>query len=170
MKEIGKPVKTIFENLLPDLGAAEQDTISNLVLTKLCERIKNGHGHFYPQVKEVISDLHRRGFTLLLASNGRKAYVESIMRYLGVWDLITAPTFLDNVTLHTKGDILKLYIQNGITSAEAMLMVGDRKSDEDAAMAVGCRFAWCAYGHADPGEINTYDIRLTAFADLLEMC
>jgi len=168
MKEIGKPVKTIFENLLPELSTEQRDAISDLVLLKLCERIKNGQGHYYPQVKETMLDLHARGIVLLLASNGRQPYVESIMRYLGVWDLLSTPKFIDNVTIHNKGDILKYYIQNNITTAEAMLMVGDRKSDEDAAIEAGCPFAWCAYGHADPGEIGAYDIRLDAFADLLK--
>jgi phosphoglycolate phosphatase len=75
------------------------------------------------------------------------------------------PTYIEGVKYFTKGDIMKSYAALGIGKDE-ILMVGDRLSDFDAARAIDCDFAWCAYGHAPPGEITEYAIRLEKFSDL----
>lgn len=47
-------------------------------------------------------------------------------------------------------------------------MVGDRKSDLDAALDAESPFAFCEYGHAELGEIDTYAMKLTIIKDLLD--
>lgn len=165
MLEIGKPVKTIFENLFPDLAEADRDAISDSILTHLCNKIKAGWGDYYPDVTATIDAIRARGGEILVASNGRRPYVEAILRYLKVWDYVVNPTFIDGVQIFTKGDILKAYAASGI-DAKKILMVGDRLSDQEAAEAIRCDFAWCAYGHAPAGEITQYAVRLEKFSDL----
>ncbi|MCE9500172.1 MAG: HAD hydrolase-like protein, partial [Leptospira sp.] len=64
MLEIGKPVKTIFKNLLPELPEPERDKISDDVLRLLCEKIRNGEGHVYPNVFESVKSLREKGFSI----------------------------------------------------------------------------------------------------------
>ncbi|MCP6768781.1 HAD hydrolase-like protein, partial [Klebsiella pneumoniae] len=75
------------------------------------------------------------------------------------------PTYIDGEKILSKGDIMKSYVARNINKND-ILMVGDRLSDLDAARAIDCDFAWCAYGHAPPGEITEYAICLDKFADL----
>jgi len=164
MLEIGKPVKTIFENLFPDLAEAHRDAISDSILGFLCERIAKGEGHYYAKVRETIDALVARGGTILVASNGRRPYVESILQYVRVLHHVRNPTYIDGEKIFTKGDILNAYS----VPAQEMLMVGDRLSDLEAAEAKGCDFAWCAYGHAPAGEINRFAVRLDQFTDLIQ--
>ena len=84
---------------------------------------------------------------------------------LKVLGFIVHPTYIDGKNIFTKGDILKAYVQLGLPAQE-ILMVGDRLSDLDAAKAISCDFAWCAYGHAPAGEITEYAVRLEKFGDL----
>lgn len=96
MMEIGKPVKTIFRNLLPQLNEEQRDAISDSVLRFLCERIKKGEGELYPSVKETIESLSKKGFRILAASNGRKPYIETILEVAGVLSYFDPILVLDN--------------------------------------------------------------------------
>jgi len=165
MLEIGKPVKTIFQNLFPSLTETERDTISDSVLMLLCERIANGEGEYYPEIEATVKKLIESGATILIASNGRQPYIDAILEYLKILQYVRYPTYIDAKTIFTKSDILRAYTARGISPRE-ILMVGDRLSDADAAESIGCDFAWCAYGHAPPGEITKYKLRLDSFAAL----
>ncbi|EMF82303.1 haloacid dehalogenase-like hydrolase [Leptospira weilii serovar Topaz str. LT2116] len=166
MMEIGKPVKTIFRNLLPQLNEKQRDIISDSVLRFLCERIKNGEGEFYPSVKETIESLTRKGFRILAASNGRKPYIETILGVAGVLSYFDPILVLDNERIKTKGEILKEYIKQNDFKPDEILMIGDRLSDHEAARQNGCPFAFCSYGHAPPGEIPDFELELKNLSDL----
>lgn len=165
MLEIGKPVKKIFENLFPDLADIHREAISDSILGLLCDKIAAGHGHFYPAIRETIDFIIAAGGKILVASNGRKPYIEAILNYIDILRYVIHPTYLDGMHIVTKGDILHAYIKLGIKKEE-ILMVGDRLSDLDAARAISCDFAWCAYGHAPPGEITEFAVKLEKFTDL----
>lgn len=167
MLEIGKPVKKIFENLFPQLAEKDRDVLSDTVLRLLCEKIAAGGGKYYPAVTETIEKIIQRGGKILVASNGRRPYIEAILAYCKILQYVQAPTYIDGQSIRNKSDILRHYVSLGI-GPRSVVMVGDRLSDLEAAQAVGCDFAWCAYGHALPGEVTTYTIRLDQFADLAE--
>ncbi|MBV6492083.1 MAG: Phosphoglycolate phosphatase [Turneriella sp.] len=167
MLEIGKPVKKIFENLFPQLKETERDKISDSILVLLAKTIREGGGEYYEGIAVTVDKILAKGGKILVASNGRKPYIDAILGYLGILKYISQPTYIDGVHHFSKGDILKAYVQSGI-SARSILMVGDRLSDLDAARTINCDFAWCAYGHAPVGEITEYEIRLDKFADLAQ--
>ena len=54
MAQIGKPVKTIFLNLVPELSEKDRDSISDDVLRILCEKVRNGEGHIYDNVRDTL--------------------------------------------------------------------------------------------------------------------
>jgi phosphoglycolate phosphatase len=167
MLEIGKPVKKIFENLFPQLTEADRDFLSDCVLRQLCENIAAGGGDYYPAVTETVEAIVERGGKILIASNGRRPYIEAILTYCKIIKYVENPTYIDGQKIRSKSDILRHYVSRAI-KPHSILMVGDRLSDLEAAQAIGCDFAWCAYGHAVPGEIKTWTIRLEKFSDLLQ--
>lgn len=167
MLEIGKPVKTIFRNLFPQLDETDRDFLSDQVLKLLCEKIARGEGEYYPAVTETIEKIVQSGGKILVASNGRRPYIEAILGYCRVLQHVIHPTYIDGVKIFTKADIMRQYVSLGIAARE-IVMVGDRLSDLEAAQAISCDFAWCAYGHAVPGEINEYAVRLENFAQLAQ--
>jgi phosphoglycolate phosphatase len=112
MKEIGKPVKTIFRNLLPELDEVSRDSISDRVLGLLVKKIESGEGSYYTDSKETIQILAESGYKMLACSNGRLPYIDVILRKLGVRDLFLPICTLDNLTKKEKGDILLHYCQD----------------------------------------------------------
>lgn len=169
MAQIGKPVKTIFLNLLPELTEPQRDSISESVLKILCERIQNGEGLVYPGVTETLKELHERGYVLLTASNGRIPYIETILQVSKVADLFTQKVTLDYKTLHTKGDILKHYLAIYNENPEMFLMIGDRLSDYEAASDAKVPFIFCEYGHAESGEIPDFYKKVGTVSELKDI-
>jgi len=53
-----------------------------------------------------------------------------------------------------KAQILRAYLAREALAPAHVVMVGDRSSDVDAAVAVGCHFIGCDYGHGYRSEIE----------------
>ena len=119
-------------------------------------------------VVETIQELHNRNYTLCVASNGRSPYILSILQTYGLESFFQKLVVINNKGIESKGDILKSYINQFHCSGENILMVGDRKSDLDAALDAESPFAFCEYGHAELGEIDTYAMKLKIIKDLLD--
>ncbi len=157
MHQIGKPVREIFANLLPTLPEGERETISTRVLELLCDSIRNGGGDFYAGVGSTIHYLKEKGYTITCASNGRRAYVETVLETAGVLAYFEPILVINQENICTKGDILSEYIKKYNFSPESIALIGDRFSDWEAARQNGCKFGYCSYGHATAGEIPNFE-------------
>lgn len=166
IEQVGLPVKQIFKNLLPFLTEDQRDSISDNVLILLCEKIAAKKGTLYEGVEECIQYLSKRNYQLLIASNGRAAYINTILSTYGIDKFFGDLVVINYTSIQTKGDILKSYINKLGIASECILMVGDRKSDLDAALDNNAPFAFCQYGHADKDEISIYDLLLETITDL----
>lgn len=170
LNEIGKPVVEIFRNLAPNLSEADRSTVSGLVLEDLVERIGKGEGEHYPEVPETLAELHRRGFVFFAASNGRLAYIEAILAANGTRPWFAEVPAIDNVDIKNKNVLVRRLVErHGLDAANAVL-IGDRASDRDAALAAGLPFIACRYGHAtDAAEQEGAAAYIDRVADLLEL-
>lgn len=168
IEQVGLPVKQIFRNLLPEITEEERDSISDSVLILLCNKISEKKGKLFDQVLETIHQLHASKYILCIASNGRAPYINAILETYNLKKYFQDLFVINYETIKSKGDILRAYLDKFQESGQNMVMVGDRKSDLDAAKNVSCYFAYCEFGHADPGEIETYTFSLTSIQDLLD--
>lgn len=149
--EIGKPVPIIFRNLAGDLTQAEQDAVSARVLDGLVRHILAGEGHHYPGARDTIRDLHARGFRLFTASNGREAYVRSILQANQVMQYFSGlPVIGGRIT--NKTELVQDFLKRENLDPRQAILVGDRASDRDAAVDNGVYFAACRFGHGMPVE------------------
>ena len=64
---------------------------------------------------------------------------------------------------------MKAYLNKLGQAGQNSLMIGDRKSDFDAALDAGSPFVFCEYGHADPGEIEIYSFKIKSIQELLTL-
>jgi phosphoglycolate phosphatase len=169
MAQIGKPVKTIFLNLVPELEEKDRDLISDDVLRILCEKVRNKEGHIYDGVRDTLEKLQQKSYILLTASNGRTPYIDSILDVAGVNTLFTDKVTLDYNKLKVKGDILLHYIEKYNIKPDQILMIGDRFSDFEAAEIAKTPFLFCEYGHATLDEIPHFTVKASKVSDLLTL-
>ena len=152
MAQIGKPVRTIFDNLVPELEFNEKEELSNAILSDLVGRIEKGKGHYYEGITEAVKKLAEAGMMIFAASNGRKPYVDAILKACSIYDLFTEVPVLDYEHIHTKIELVARTMEKYGLSPEQCVLLGDRESDRQAALQNNVSYVACAYGHGDADE------------------
>lgn len=165
---IGYTVKQIFEGVFPQLEDQQREELSNLVLDIFVERIQNGEGHHYDGVRETIKFLHSKGYKLFTASNGRRAYIEAILKANRIHGYFLEIPAIDNREIHTKGDIIAYILKKYRFSPESCVIVGDRDSDRIAALQNGIYYIAATYGHGKPEEHHQAILKIASIRELME--
>ncbi|MFQ5744673.1 MAG: HAD family hydrolase [Acidobacteriota bacterium] len=167
LDHVGWPVPVILERLFPALDPAAVELLYAETLATICAHAVRGEGILFSGVPETLARLQCDGFLLAVASNGRRQYVETVLGAHGIARYFTALVSVDrNGAIKEKADILQAYLAREQLTPERLIMVGDRASDAEAAVAVGCRFIGCDYGHGYRREIEQAGPVISAFDEL----
>jgi phosphoglycolate phosphatase len=164
LDHVGWPVPLILQRLFPHVDDEAMRRLHIETLAVICGHVARGDGLLYPEVAVTLRALRADGFLLGVASNGRTQYVETVLATYALGDL-----FIPRVTADMVGDktsVLRFYCYRLGVAREAVVMVGDRASDVEAARAVGCRFIGCDYGHGYRHEIEAAGPLVSSFAHL----
>jgi phosphoglycolate phosphatase len=140
---VGRPVREIMKLLYPEMPGDHIEAFSTRTLEQLVGRIRRRGGHVFDGVAAMLSDLAGREHPLLLVSNCRRPYLESILETFALADFFeTAVCNEDAPELGKSG----LLVQ--ILAGRRGVMVGDRASDGEAARFARIPWIGCRYGHA----------------------
>lgn len=169
LDQIGKPVKTIFENLAPDLSDEQRSQIGLSILHGLVQAITSGLGEHYADVRAVLEALHGRGYRFFAASNGRFPYIEAILRSNATLPLFTDVRTVDNRLIHNKVDLVRSILTDYQLLPAETVLIGDRKSDSEGAAQNGLAFIACAFGHGAPEEWDRPVVVLHSLRELLDI-
>jgi len=120
----------------------------------------------YEHVEELLHALVAAGKTLVLISNGTPRYVECIWENCNYERWFTASYPFASPANESKGERL---VQAMARYGEPAVMVGDRRSDHDAARHAGAWFIGCAYGYGQRHEIETADATAHSVEQLFEL-
>lgn len=164
LDHIGWPVPVILQRLFPQVDAEAMRRLHVETLAVICRRVAAGEGVVYPDVDTTLHALRSDGYQLAVASNGRTQYVETVLATYRLADLFIARVTADMVG--DKTSVLRFYCYRLGVAAEAVVMVGDRASDVEAARTIGCHFIGCDYGHGYRHEIEAAGPLVGRFADL----
>ena len=166
LKEIGKPVKEIFQNLGSGLSQSEQDKLSLSVLSELVRIISFGGGKYYENMPQTLAKLYDRGYLFFSASNGRYPYIETILRMSKTIQYFHGIDTINNESIRDKSELVAYILKKYKLKPEEALLVGDRQSDRDAAYENGVPFIACRYGHGEPSEWKDALLLIDSIADL----
>ncbi len=166
LRYVGWPVDAILTGLFPDAAPEAIRLLRRVSLDVICKRVARGDGIVYPGVPETLERLAREGHTMVIASNGRRQYVETVLRSHGLARWFAPLLSLDGEGLPDKTALLRAYLQRHRIEPEDAVLVGDRASDVAAAAAVGCAFVGCAYGHGGGAEVEGRGPVVDSFSEL----
>lgn len=151
---IGPPLKDMFRQLLPEVSQEEIE----LGIKHFRERYgKFGveEAELYPGVKEGLCKLREAGKNLYIVTSKPEAFVETIAKTNGIWELFSEVTAVE-----LKGDsdskatrMGKLLKKHNMSSEDTM-MVGDRHEDVEAAAANGVRCIGVEYGYDEMSRLE----------------
>jgi len=167
LDHVGWPVPVILQRLFPTIDPVAVDLLHGETLPVICRRVHRREGHLFANVPATLAALRHAGYTLAVASNGRRRYVESVLQAHAIGTYFSEPICVDQGSGRLeKADLLRAYLQRHQITAARLIMVGDRASDVEAAAAVGCAFIGCDYGHGHRGEIERAGPVVSAFDQL----
>ena len=150
--QIGRPVPEIFAALTPELPREEQEALALRILENLVARVLGGQGEHYVGAADVVRAFFRRGLRLFTVSNGRVAYIEAVLLAAGVRTCFEAVPHLEGMAASSKQELAGRVLERFGLLAPETVLVGDRASDRDAALAHGITFLACSYGHGSATE------------------
>ncbi|MFH0922138.1 MAG: HAD family hydrolase [Fibrobacterota bacterium] len=169
LNQLGNPGRVLLKNLFPDLPERSALALSAQIRKRLIQFIHEGKGRLFPYVRETLGLLHAQGYLLRVASNGNKDYIQAVLDHYRLTDFFGPFIGLDNADLKDKGDILNLYKSLLSLHDREMVMVGDRRSDLEAALKTGCFFLGLPGGHGSAEELkHPTSILLTDFSQVPE--
>jgi phosphoglycolate phosphatase len=164
---IGQPVKKIYQTLFPGITPEEMAHLGGILREEFQRHIAQYGGRLFEGVRETLSDLKEQGYVILIASNGIREYIQSIVDKFGldVEDFVC----VEEKGIRSKGEILKYYLNHYGLGADEIVMIGDRSSDIEAAREVGCTFVGCHFGHGNAEEIEEADFIIYELAQIFSV-
>ena len=144
----GMPDDEIWETLMPTATPDERAAAHRLCDEFIREDLFR-HDVLLPDARDVLTALRDRGHTLTIASNCGVAYLDAVLDSQGIRPLFDRPLCLQSVNGRRKADILTAHFQH--FPRMSAVMIGDRKTDIEAAQAHGIPAIGCDF-HAGFGE------------------
>lgn len=149
---LGYPLPEIFSMLYPGLDADGRRLYAEIWTENLVNLILAREGELIDGAGRILPQLHAEGCTMLVASNGARAYVEAVLAAYDIKKYFSGPFLYAEDGYGTKSGIVKEYMQ--VFEPGTFIMIGDRITDLDAARDNGIPFIGCAFGHAGIDEIG----------------
>lgn len=164
---MGVPLPKVWETLLPDHSIDVREQTDVYFLESLIENINNSKGALYPNVKEVFSYLTKNNWSVFIASNGLKEYLNAIVRYYHLDNWVTETFSIQQIKSLNKSDLVQDIVKKyGITNAP---VVGDRLSDIKAAKDNGLVAIGCNFDFAQEDELAKADFVIDDLIELKEV-
>jgi len=150
MSMVGLPLNEGFDAVFPDLTPEQR-----VVVQGRCEEaeqtlLDDGRAALLPGVLEMLEELRARGVRTAVASNCGMGYLDAMWNGLGLAQLMDEGRCLDSAGIGNKADMLEDLLE--FFGTRSAVMVGDRRTDRDAAWANGLPHVHLARGYAVRGE------------------
>lgn len=149
---LGYPLPEIFSMLYPELDAEGRRLYAEIWTENLVHLILAREGILIDCADRVMPQLYAEGYTMLVASNGAREYVEAVLAAYDIKKYFSEPFLYAADGYGTKSGIVKEYIR--ALEPGTFIMIGDRITDLDAARDNSIPFIGCAFGHAGIEEIG----------------
>ncbi|HIE56456.1 MAG TPA: HAD family hydrolase, partial [Chromatiaceae bacterium] len=114
-------------------------------------------GELYPDARDTLAVLRRRGYLLSICTNGDSRYAYAILDRFGIRHLFSEiATNEDDRSM--KPEMVRLLLRR--LRPAAAFVIGDRHHDIEAGRANGCTVIAAAYGYGKEEELAGADYRI----------
>lgn len=161
-QEFGKPMDVICSDVFPMLDKKGQEDILELCCKWEHIMLNKLGGIPLGNIKETIEDLAKR-HTLYIVSNCQCGYIELVMKYFNIEDLIKDHLCFGETGTSKGQTIFTLMNRNNIKDP---VYVGDTDGDHKACIEAGIPFVFAKYGF---GHTEDPAYTIERFEELTEM-
>jgi phosphoglycolate phosphatase-like HAD superfamily hydrolase len=140
---MGVPLPAVWETLLQNHSIDTRNLANDFFQKQLIGCIHSGKGELYPNVAEIFRNLKNNHFPIFIASNGQTEYLDAIVHYYSLQELITEMFSIQQIASQNKSELVGKIVKK--YKLKKGFVVGDRLSDFLAAkdnnlISIGCRF------------------------------
>jgi phosphoglycolate phosphatase len=154
------------KRVFPALPAHYHDEIDKLVWHWERELITAGLGSLFPGALEALEALRRDGFLLAMATNAGRPYMDAILDHFDVRRLFEECRCAGDGAAGDKSDLVRAIVASVGVEAASSVMVGDRRSDIEAAKKAGTPSIGCTWGFGTSDELAEADALVRSFDEL----
>ncbi len=152
---MGVSLPEVWQTLLPDFSAADQQAADQKFRNSLEQAVKAGHGRLYPGTVELLTRLKQAGHFVYIASNGWPSYLSAIVTTYGLEAYIDHVYSIEDIRSGDKSTLVREICKTHYISSG--YVVGDRLSDFKAAHANGLAAIGCQFDFAQEQELAVAD-------------
>ncbi|WP_017437492.1 HAD-IA family hydrolase [Saccharococcus caldoxylosilyticus] len=164
LRILGVPVLEVWRRLMPEAREAVRGRAAAWFLDDIIDEIEQGNGRLYPDVLPTLAALADQGIPLFVASNGRSRYLDAIRIAFQLERYFIDFYSLDRFSLPSKSALVKQLLND--YEIERAVMVGDRRSDIEAAKDNGLWTIGCRFGFANDEELHETDVIIHQFSEI----
>jgi phosphoglycolate phosphatase len=161
---LGVPLPEVWRRLMPKADEAVRRQADAWFLEDIIDEIEQGNGRLYPEVLTTLAELVKQGIPIFVASNGRSRYLAAIRTAFQLERYFTDFYSLDRFSLTSKSALVKQLLND--YQIEREIMVGDRRSDIQAAKDNGLWAIGCRFGFANDEELRGADVIIHQFSEI----
>ncbi|RJS61781.1 HAD-IA family hydrolase [Bacillus sp. PK3_68] len=163
---MGVPLPVVWETLCPHHSIETHRQSNEFFHLQLIELIKGQKGALYPDAEDILEALSTK-YTLYIASNGQKEYLQAITDTYKLNRFIKHTYSIQSIPSGHKSDLVKrIILENGIKNG---VVVGDRLSDIQAAKDNGLLAIGVNFDFAHPSELKQADQVINSLKELLDL-
>lgn len=159
---MGKPLDIIYMTLVGD--ALRKDRFMTVLLNNERIMMPSLGGILYPDVKQTLAELHRRGAALFMVSNCEASGLPNFLRFSGMTDLFTDTLSFGQTDCEKDVNIATLVKRYNL---QTPVYIGDTEGDCRSTHAAGLPFVWAAYGFGK--NVPDADYTILSISDLLNI-
>jgi phosphoglycolate phosphatase len=152
--------------VFPTLPDKYHDEIDELVWHWERELVTRGRGSLFPGALDALDALEASGRRLAIATNAGTGYMNHILDYFEIRDRFADARCAGAENTSDKSELIEMILETLDCYPDRCVMVGDRRSDVDAARTAGARAVGCTWGFASRGELSGADRIVDRFEDL----
>lgn len=158
---MGKNHEQICAEYFPSLPMPERSALIKKCYAREVSFFRENPPQLFANVAEGLMRL-RADYRLALVSNCQREYLDFVLTHYDLKKLFSSAICYED-TKRTKGENIKQAMRElNITTA---YYIGDTLSDQQAALAAECSFAYAAYGF---GEVEWFDASFDSFAEVVQ--
>ncbi|MFH1502078.1 MAG: HAD family hydrolase [Candidatus Eisenbacteria bacterium] len=152
--------------VFPTLPERYHEEIDDLVWHWERELVTRGRGSLFPGALDALDELSGAGCMLAIATNAGTGYMNHILDHFAIRDRFADARCAGAENTSDKSELIALILDALSCEAGRSVMVGDRRSDVDAAQRAGTLAVGCTWGFASRGELEGADSIVDNFEEL----
>ncbi len=161
---LGMNAKQMWLQFAPELSQQMRDAISDEVGAYMIAALQRGDARWYEGAQVVFDTLKAKGYQMIILSNSKKKTGEIHFKHFQMHKWFDAWYDCESYDWKPKSEIIKEIVK---VYGNDVIVIGDRKSDMDAARSIGAESVGCRYGYGSLEELAEATYQIQTIQELL---